>query len=84
MTKKGVKYSRIILKLSGESFKGNNEFGIDPAAIEYVASQIKTIYDLGVQLAVVVGGGNIVRGSEAEAAGMERATADYAGSLNMI
>ena len=84
MTNSTVKYNRILLKLSGESFKGDKDFGIDPAAIEYVSSQIKKVHDLGVELAVVVGGGNIMRGSEAEAAGMERATADYAGMLATV
>ncbi len=83
MTKKRVKYNRILLKLSGESFKSESKF-IDPAAIEYVASQIKMVHDLGIELGVVIGGGNILRGSEAEAAGMERATADYAGMLATV
>lgn len=84
MAKSRVKYDRVLLKLSGESFKGEKDFGIDPAAIEYVSSQIKSVYDLGIEIAVVVGGGNIMRGSEAEAAGMERATADYAGMLATV
>ncbi|MCH8061147.1 MAG: UMP kinase [Chloroflexi bacterium] len=84
MANSRVKYNRVLLKLSGESFKGKKDFGIDPAAIEYVASQIKKVYDLGIEIAVVVGGGNIMRGSEAEAAGMERATADYAGMLATV
>ena len=84
MTNSRVKYGRILLKLSGESFKGNSNFGIDPAAVEYVSSQIKKVHDLGIELGVVVGGGNIVRGSEAEATGMERATADYAGMLGTV
>ncbi len=84
MTNSKVKYNRVLLKLSGESFKGKKDFGIDPAAIEYVSSQIKCVYDLGIEIAVVVGGGNIMRGSEAEANGMERATADYAGMLATV
>ncbi|MCH9011429.1 MAG: UMP kinase [Chloroflexi bacterium] len=84
MANSRVKYDRVLLKLSGESFKGEKDFGIDPAAIEYVSSQIKSVYDLGIEIAVVVGGGNIMRGSEAEAAGMERATADYAGMLATV
>ncbi|MCH7626525.1 MAG: UMP kinase [Chloroflexi bacterium] len=84
MANSRVKYDRVLLKLSGESFKGEKDFGIDPAAIEYVSSQIKGVYDLGIEIAVVVGGGNIMRGSEAEAAGMERATADYAGMLATV
>ena len=84
MANSRVKYDRVLLKLSGESFKGEKDFGIDPAAIEYISSQIKGVYDLGIEIAVVVGGGNIMRGSEAEAAGMERATADYAGMLATV
>ena len=84
MANSRVKYDRVLLKLSRESFKGEKDFGIDPAAIEYVSSQIKGVYDLGIEIAVVVGGGNIMRGSEAEAAGMERATADYAGMLATV
>ena len=78
------KYSRILLKLSGESFKGERGYGIDPTASAYMASQIKSVLDMGVQLGVVVGGGNIWRGSEAQAEGMDRATADYAGMLATV
>ncbi len=74
-------YRRILLKLSGESFKGNNPGIIDPTVVSYVASEIKQILVLGIQVGVCVGGGNIWRGSEAESQGMDRATADYAGML---
>ena len=77
-----VKYSRILLKLSGESFKGNSGAVIDSEAVGYMARQIKAVRGMGVQLGVVVGGGNIWRGSEA--AGMDRATADYAGMLATV
>ena len=80
----GAKYSRVLLKLSGESFKGKRGYGIDPEAVVYMSSQIKDIYDMGVQVGVVVGGGNIWRGAEAEAEGMDRATADYAGMLATV
>ena len=80
----GAKYSRVLLKLSGESFKGEKGYGIDPAAIDYMAGQIKAVVDMGVEVGVVVGGGNIWRGSEAEAGGMDRATADYAGMLATV
>ena len=83
-TRPGVSHRRIILKLSGESFKGDKEYGIDPKAVAYMASQIKYVRDLGVQLGVVVGGGNIWRGSEAHADGIDRATADYAGMLATV
>ena len=77
-----VKYSRILLKLSGESFKGEGGSVIDPEAVSYMACQIKAVRDMGVQLGVVVGGGNIWRGSQAS--GMDRATADYAGMLATV
>lgn len=80
----GAKYSRIILKLSGESFKGERGYGIDPQAVGYMARQIKSVHDMGVEMGVVVGGGNIWRGTEAQAEGMDRATADYAGMLATI
>jgi uridylate kinase len=79
-----IKYSRILLKLSGESFKGDRGFGLDPKAVTYMAQQIKNVWDLGVQMGVVIGGGNIWRGSEMEAQGMDRATADYAGMLGTV
>ena len=74
-------YHRVLLKLSGESFKGEQGYGIDPAAVAYIASEIRAIHDLGVQIGVVVGGGNIWRGAEAEAQGMDRPMADNAGML---
>ena len=79
-----AKYERVLLKLSGESFKGDQSYGTDLNIVERLASQIKIVHDMGVQLGVVVGGGNIIRGSEAEAHGMERATADYAGMLGTV
>ena len=82
MTSNGARYSRVLLKLSGESFKGERGYGIDPEATAYMAGQIKIIHDMGVELGVVVGGGNIWRGSEAE--GMDRASADYAGMLATV
>ncbi len=77
-----VKYSRILLKLSGESFKGRGGAVIDSEAVSYMARQIKAVRDMGVELGVVVGGGNIWRGSQAS--GMDRATADYAGMLATV
>ena len=84
MTPSGSKYSRVVLKLSGESFRGERGYGIDPEAVSYMAQQIKLVHDMGVELGVVVGGGNLIRGAEAEAEGMDRATADYAGMLGTI
>ena len=80
----GLKHSRVLLKLSGESFKGQRGYGIDPAAVGYMAQQISLVHAMPVQLGVVVGGGNIWRGSEAHAAGMDRASADYAGMLATV
>lgn len=74
----------MILKLSGESFKGERGYGIDLRAVAYMAEQINDIHAAGVQVGVVVGGGNIWRGGEAEAVGMERALADNAGMLATI
>ena len=80
----GAKYDRVLLKLSGESFTGGRGYGADTDAVAYMAQQIKTICDLGVQTGIVVGGGNILRGWEAESQGMDRSTADYAGMLATI
>lgn len=74
-------YRRVMLKISGESLKGSSPFGIDPEAVNYVASQIGSAHRMDVELAVVIGGGNIWRGEAAEAQGMDRATADYSGML---
>ena len=79
-----AKYNRVLLKLSGEAFKGSQGYGIDVEAIGYMANQIKLVVDMGVQLGVVVGGGNIWRGNEAAAQGMDRATADYSGMLATV
>ena len=77
-------YKRILLKLSGESLKGHRSHGVDPSALDYMAGEIKSVTSLGIQLGIVVGGGNIWRGSEAENEGMDRATADYAGMLATV
>lgn len=79
-----LKYSRILLKLSGESFKGERGYGIDTAALAFMAEQIRDVQAMGVELGVVVGGGNIWRGAEAQAEGIDRATADYAGMLATV
>ena len=76
------RYKRIVLKLSGEALQGKLGFGIDPQVLESIARQVKEIKDLGVEVTVVVGGGNIFRGLQASSTtGMERATADYMGML---
>ena len=77
-------YSRVLLKVSGESLRGDRGYGVDPDAIGYMAAEISSVVNLGVELAVVVGGGNIWRGTEAQLEGMDRATADYAGMLATV
>ncbi len=79
-----TKYKRILLKLSGEAMKGKKDAGIDPEFISYLASEIKEAYEAGVQIAIVVGGGNIFRGLAASKKGMDRATADYMGMLATV
>ena len=74
-------YNRILLKVSGESLKGSGSYGIEPAAVNYLAQQISQAHNMGVEVAVVIGGGNIWRGADAAKQGMDRATADYAGML---
>ena len=78
------KYRRVLLKLSGESLKGSATSGIDPEAVNYLAQQVGEAHQMGIELAVVIGGGNIWRGEQAELRGMDRATADYAGMLATI
>lgn len=75
------RYKRIILKLSGEALAGNSGYGIDPKTLVSIAGQIKEVVDRGVEVAIVVGGGNIWRGVAGSAQGMDRATADYMGML---
>lgn len=82
MGEKGFK--RILLKISGESFLGEKKFGIDSVAVESIADQIKEVRDLGCQIGIVVGGGNIFRGLSASKHGMERASADYMGMLATV
>ena len=78
------KYKRVLLKLSGEALIGEKAFGIDPKVVHYIADELKEVYDSGVQVAIVIGGGNIFRGLEASAEGMERTTADYMGMLATV
>ncbi len=77
-------YRRIVLKLSGEALAGNQGYGIDPAVLERIATEVREVTGLGVQVAIVIGGGNIFRGIAASAGGMDRATADYMGMLATI
>src|SRR5579859_7156494 len=77
-------YRRILLKLSGEALQGDQDFGIDTEVVNTIANEIVTIREWGVDVAVVVGGGNILRGAAAAARGMDRATADYMGMLATV
>jgi uridylate kinase len=77
-------YRRILLKVSGEALMGGAPYGIEPATVNRIAAQIKAVSDTGIEVAVVVGGGNIWRGAEASEYGMDRATADYAGMLATV
>lgn len=76
-----LRYKRVLLKLSGESLMGDNQFGIDPKMLRHYASEIKGLVALGVELAVVIGGGNIFRGIQAEGSGIEKVQGDYMGML---
>ena len=77
-------YKRVLLKLSGESFKGERGYGIDPDAVNRIAGQIESVHAMGVEVGVVVGGGNIWRGADAQHEGMDRVAADYAGMLATV
>jgi uridylate kinase len=79
-----TKYKRVLLKLSGEAFAGRDAYGIDSATLTKIVRQIKQLVEMGVGVAIVVGGGNIWRGAKAEEEGMDRATADYAGMLATV
>jgi len=78
------KYSRVLLKLSGESLMGERNFGIDPKMLEQYAKEIKKITEIGVQVAIVIGGGNIYRGMNEAETGIERAQGDYMGMLATV
>jgi len=77
-------FARVLLKLSGESLAGDQGYGIDPLTIKTIAQEIKEVVDMGVQLALVIGGGNIFRGLAASSKGMDRASADYMGMLATV
>lgn len=84
MRKSGSKFRRILLKLSGEALMGDKGFGIDPKVVHFIASELKGVSKSGVEVAIVIGGGNIFRGLEASAEGMERTAADYMGMLATV
>jgi uridylate kinase len=79
-----LKYRRILLKLSGESLAGPDGFGIDPLQAEAIAQRVKNVYDMGVEVAIVIGAGNLWRGKQGLDRGMDRATADYMGMLATV
>jgi uridylate kinase len=79
-----MKYKRILLKLSGESLMGEKQYGIDNERVKQYAKEIKTVHDQGLEIAIVIGGGNIFRGLSAEKSGMDRAQADYMGMLATV
>ena len=78
------RYGRILLKLSGEALMGEQEFGLDTETVDRIASEIKSVTELGVEVCIVVGGGNIFRGVSGASAGMDRASADYMGMLATV
>ena len=78
------RYQRVLLKISGEALMGNRDFGLDRETVERVASEVKVVCDLGIEVCAVVGGGNIFRGMSAAARSIERATADYMGMLATV
>ena len=77
-------YRRIVLKLSGESFQGSQGFGIDAETVHSIAREVKEVSDLGIQMAIIVGGGNIFRGSRQKSLAIDRATGDYMGMLATV
>lgn len=77
-------YKRVLLKMSGEAIKGDTPFGIDAATVKLIAKEVKEAYDLGVEIGIVVGGGNIWRGKTASEIGMDRSQADYMGMLATV
>ncbi len=79
-----LKYRRVLIKLSGEVLLGERSYGIDPPVVTEIAEQIKQVHALGMDVAIVIGGGNIFRGVAASANGMDRATADYLGMMATV
>ncbi len=79
-----MKYRRILLKLSGEALLGDRDYGIDPQMLRYLAGEIKAVYEQGVQIGIVIGGGNIYRGIHAKEQGIDKVTGDYMGMLATV
>jgi uridylate kinase len=84
MTQATARYTRILVKLSGEALLGNGDYGIDPAVIKRIGGELQNIHAMGVQVAVVIGGGNIFRGAGLARAGMDRVAADHMGMLATV
>ncbi|MEQ8161305.1 MAG: UMP kinase [Smithellaceae bacterium] len=84
VAKKKAVYKRVLLKLSGEALLGKQSSGVDPEVASFIAEEIKSVADLDIQLAIVIGGGNIFRGLEASSRGMDRTSADYMGMLATV
>lgn len=80
----GLRYRRVLLKLSGEALAGERGFGIEPAVVDQLTDEIRSLVEMGVSLGIVIGGGNIVRGAMASKAGMDRVQADYMGMLSTV
>jgi len=80
----GVKYTRVMLKISGEALMGDQGYGLHPPTVQRIAEEVKSVHDLGVEISMVIGGGNIFRGLQGSAQGMERTTADYMGMLATV
>jgi len=81
---KQPEFKRILLKLSGEAFKGDRDYGIDPQFLMYIANELKEAQELGIEIGIVIGGGNLFRGNAAAANGMDRVAADYSGMLATV
>ncbi len=81
---KKTAYKRVLLKISGEALMGDQGFGLHPPTVERIAREVKTVHDLGVEICMVIGGGNVFRGLQGSAQGMERTTADYMGMLATV
>ena len=79
-----LKYQRILLKISGEALEGEHEYGLSGEAVRFIAEEVRDIHRLGVQIGMVIGGGNIFRGLEASSQGMDRSSADYMGMLATV
>ena len=84
ISKPNASFKRVMLKISGEALMGEQGFGLHPPTVERIANEIKSVHDLGVEICMVIGGGNIFRGLQGSAQGMERTTADYMGMLATV